>query len=446
MSSSQNYRTIAREAMEAIGYQGTASLLFRDLTAAFQSCIDQRIVEQKPFIALGLGDIVFRHTGMAIQFKLEMQPGLVNASAMPIFLDANSPFTQLFRQLGYGFAIENWTTTHEKILPICRDLRGMIDLKKGRVSGVFSKITTDINMGSGLWLVANLTAQEIAAICIHEIGHVFTYFESLLWTTTTNITLMTAKADINKMPSKEERVKLVFEVAEYMQVKLDDAEKLADPGLADVKFHTIFLAAKADPNVRSASGSLNYDLRSSEVVADQFATRHGAGRYVVSGLHKLEMMMSSPEVRPVWNHYIGEVTKLLVMVVPGIFAGPFAPIWIALVGLVALSYVSTANPELKIYDDPQERFVRIKHDLIQSLKTQRYNPKERDVLLRDIQEIDEIVKTMHNKRTMMNMLWIIVTSERRKQYNQMKIEQELEKLVDNDIFVRAAQLQSLQAK
>ncbi|MDH2154346.1 hypothetical protein [Stenotrophomonas sp. GD03657] len=450
MSSNKNYKTIAKEALEAIAYQGSTSLLFRDLTAAFQACIDQRIVDQKPFIALGMGDIVFRHTGMAIQFKLDMRPGLVNACAMPIILDGNSPFTQLMRQLGYGFAIDNWTTTHEKILPLSRDLRGMIDLKKGRVSGVFSKIPTEIEMGSGLWLVAGLTAQEIAAICIHEIGHVFTYFEALLWTTTTNITLQCAKMDINKMPDGEQRLKLVFEVAEFMQVKLDAAEKLADPQLADVKFYTIFLAAKADGNVRSSSGSLNYDMRSSEVVADQFAARHGSGRYLVTALHKMNVLYDDDSVKPVWFHFIAETKKILLAAGMITGAGMIAVPAGIVIGLLwvfgALLYITGANPELKIYDDPKERLVRIRHDLVQSLKTLRYSPKERDILLRDLQEIDEIIKSVHDKRTVMNMLWILATSERRKQYSQMKIEQELEKLVDNDIFVRAAQLQSLQAK
>lgn len=450
MSSNKNYKTIAKEALEAIAYQGSASLLFRDLTAAFQACIDQRIVDQKPFIALGLGDIVFRHTGLAIQFKLDMRPGLVNACAMPIILDGNSPFTQLMRQLGYGFAIDNWTTTHEKILPLSRDLRGMIDLKKGRVSGVFSKIPTEIQMGSGLWLVAGLTAAEVAAICIHEIGHVFTYFEALLWTTTTNITLQCAKMDINKMPNAEHRLKLVFEVAEFMQVKLDDAEKLADPQLADVKFYTIFLAAKADGNVRSSAGNLGYDMRSSEVVADQFAARHGSGRALATAMYKMSVLYDDAAVKPVWFHYITETKKILTAAGMVVGAGMIAAPAGVVIGLLwvfgALLYISGANPELKIYDDPKERLLRIKHDLVQSLKTQRYNPKERDVLLRDIQEIEDIIKTMNGSRTMMNMLWIYAGSERRKQYNQMKIEQELEKLVDNDIFVRAAQLQSLQAK
>lgn len=449
MSSNTSVSQIVRSSMEAIAYQGSTSGLFRDLTAAFQTCIDNSIKDQKSFMALNMGEIVRMHTGMAIQFKLDPEVGLVNACAMPILLDPNSPLLQLYKDLGYAFALDAYTTTHEKILPLTNSLRGSIDLKRGRVTGVLTKIPTDIMIGSGLWLTARLTAEECAAACIHEIGHVFTYFESLLWATTTNITLTSAKRDINRMPDGDMRIKLVFEVAQALQVKIDKAERLADPKLSDSEFQAIFLAAMGSERARTGAGSGNYDLRSSEVVADQFAARHGAGRQIISGLYKMHKQVNDPVTRPVWLHYFGEVRKLLATtgVVAFLFAAnPIAGvIAIAMVGLSALAYVSGANPELKIYDDPQERFARIRKDLVQSLKTIRFDPKERAVLLRDIEEIDEIIKTIHNKRTLMNMLWIYVSGERRRQFNQMKFEQELESLVNNDVFVNAAKLQTLNA-
>lgn len=447
MIPSNNYKSIAREAMEAIAYQGSSSGLFRDLTAAFRVCADKAITDQKSYMALNMGDIVFRHTGLAIQFKLDGQVGLINACAMPVLLDGNSPLLQVYRELKLGALVDAYTTTHEKILPICRDLRGMIDLKRGKVSGVFSKIPTDILMGSGLWLNNFLTPEECAAVCIHEIGHVFTYFESLLWTTSTNITLASAKRDINKMTDPNERIKLVFEVAEFMQAKIDDAERLADPKLSDVTFSTVFLSAATSPDVRTSSGSNTYDMRSSEVVADQFAARHGAGRHIVTGLYKMHASAHDTRLKPVWMHFVSEVVKIGVYVgitVTGAAASlPTAGVYLL---ISAAIYLGLANPELKIYDDPKERFERVKHDLIQSLKTQRYSPKERQILVDDIAEIEAVIKTMHNRRTFMNTIWILVTPNRRRQYSQMKIEQELEKLVDNDIFVRAAQLQSIQTK
>lgn len=445
MSGSTSTKNLVKASMEAIAYQGQSGL-FRELTAAFQQCIDRNIKDQKEFMALNMGEIVARHTGMAIQFKLDPQVGLINACAMPVILDANSPFLQAYKELGYGAYTDSWTTTHEKILPLCRSLRGSIDRGRSRVTGVFTKLPTDILMGSGLWLTLRLNAEEIAAICIHEIGHVFTYFESLLQATTTNITLACAKRDINKMPSKEERLQLVFEMAEFMQVKLDNAEKLADPTTRPEVFCSIFLAA-AGSRVRSSAGANQYDLRSSEVVADQFAARHGAGRATATGLHKMNAAFDPTLTAPIWLHYITEVIKLSVMAIglaAGAAAAPVAAVaMLGLVGLAVMGYLANPFVEFKIYDDPKERLDRIRKDLIQSLKTVRFDAKQRAVLVRDIDEIAELVNTIHGARTLMNMLWIYVGPNRRAQFKQMRFEQELEKLVNNDIFVKAAKLQTL---
>lgn len=445
MSGSTSTKNLVKASMEAIAYQGQSGL-FRELTAAFQQCIDRDIKDQKDFMALNMGEIVARHTGLAIQFKLDPQVGLINACAMPVLLDPNSPFLQALKTLGYGTYVDSWTTTHEKILPICRSLRGSIDRGRSRVTGVFSKIPTDILMGSGLWLTLRLSAEEIAAICIHEIGHVFTYFESLLQSVTTNITLASAKRDINKMTSKEERLQLVFEMAEFMQAKLDSAEKLADPNTRPEVFYTIFLAARGSAP-RTSAGAWQYDLRSSEVVADQFAARHGAGRAIATGLHKMNAAFDPTLTAPIWLHYVTEVVKLSVTIIgvaAATVANPGAGVFVlGIFALAAMGYMANPFVEFKIYDDPKERLDRIRKDLIQSLKTVRFDAKQRAVLVRDIEEIGELVDSIHGARTFANLLWNYVGPQRRTQFKQMRFEQELEKIVNNEIFVKAAKLQSL---
>ena len=445
MSGSTSTKNLVKASMEAIAYQGQSGL-FRELTAAFQQCIDRDIKDQKEFMALNMGEIVARHTGMAIQFKLDPQVGLINACAMPIILDTNSPFMQALKSLGYGAYVDSWTTTHEKILPLVRSLRGSIDRGRSRVTGVFTKLPTDILMGSGLWLTLRLSAEEIAAICIHEIGHVFTFFEALLQSTTTNITLASAKRDINKMPSKEERLQLVFEMADFMQAKLDNAEKLADPNTSPEVFYSIFLAARGSAP-RSSAGAFQYDLRSSEVVADQFAARHGAGRAIATGLHKMNTAFDPLLTRPIWLHYLGEVIKVTLAVIGVVAATVSNPgmglIVLSIFALAAMGYMANPFVEFKIYDDPKERLDRIRKDLIQSLKTVRFDAKQRAVLVRDIEEIGELVESIHGARSLMNMLWIYVGPNRRAQFKQMRFEQELEKIVNNEIFVKAAKIQSL---
>ena len=437
---------IMKASLEAVAYQGKSGL-FLDLTAAMQKCIDEQITDLKDFMALNLGSIILKHTGMSIQVKLDPVPGLINAMAYPVILDPNSPFIQLYKELGVGAAIDAQTTTHEKILPLCKSLRGSIDLGRSRVSGVFSKLPTTILLGTGLWTSGEFQADEIAAMFLHEIGHVFTYFEMLLHTTTANITLLTAKNDINRMKDQEQRLELVFEVAEFLQVKLEDPKKLADPEISLAEFQAVFLAATGSSQALYGTATTTYSLRSSEVVADQFAARHGAGRALVLGMAKLYAQADPTSTAPIFLKALSDSISLVRIVAAGVVGITFSPavglIYLGVVGLYALGWLGAANPELKIYDDPKERLERVRKDLIQTLKTHRFDPKMRDELVREIEDIQQIAKPFNDYRTIMNMLWIYVGANRRQQFRQMRFEQELERLVNNDLFVKAAKLQSL---
>lgn len=443
---SPSTKGIMKASLEAIAYQGVSGL-FRDLTLCMQRVIDEKIDNQLSFMKLNLGAIVFKHTGLAIQFKLDPEPGLIDVCTMPILLDPNSPFLQVFKDLNLSRYTDAVMTTHEKIIPVCKNMRGSIDLNKSRVSGVFSSIPTEILLGSGLWSVLKLNAQEIAAILLHEIGHIFTYFEALTHTATANITLMSAKRDINRMENQEERVKLVFEVAKFLDANIEDVEKLTDPKLNDFQFNAIFLAAIGSSKSISYTDTRVYNQRSAEVVADQFATRHGAGVALMSASSKVDLTASKDVTKPIWLSFISDVLTTLVTVgatVGALATGSILGIGIgSLAVLMAMGYLALANPELRIYDDPAERLERIRKDTIQTLKSNIFNQKVRDKLLSDLEEMKEIAKPFKDYRSLANMLWIYIGSSRRRQYKQMRFEQELEKLVNNEIFVKAAQLQSL---
>lgn len=434
--------SIYRDSLEAIAYQGKTSPLYRDLTFAFQRCIDERIISNNKFGALGIDDIIFRHTGIKAEVKLDPSRGLINACAYPIILDSSNPFTQMWHELGYTAHVDDWTHTQKRILPFTRDLKGSIDLGKSRVTGVFSKIPTQIYMGDGLWTNTTMTAAEIAAICLHEIGHVFTFFEMLLHTTTTNLTLMCAKRDINRAPNKEERLKLVFEVANVLGARVDNAEKLADPRTQDADFIAIYLSAISNGSINSTTAAgAKYDLRSSEVAADQWANRHGAGLALTMGLAKLPGYSSYK--MPIFAHAAVDILMLTARIAMMVFSATAAPIMVALAGMWVLGWLAVGDPEFRIYDDPAERLHRIRKDIVQILKSNIHDKKVRAALLQDLNEIDPFIAQYKDYRSIMNRLWIFVGSNRRAQYKQMRLEQELESISNNNLFVAAAKLQQL---
>ncbi len=440
--------SVAKSSLEAIAYQGGPSPLYRDLVLLFQRAIDEDrsgtggTYSPRKFEALNIGAVVRKHTGLNIDIKLDRDLNLVNACALPIILDPNNPFLQWIHDIGLGEVAEDWTTTRKKILPLTKELRGAIDLHHSKVSGVFSKIPTEIYMGAGLWRRAGMTAGEVAAICLHEIGHVFTFFEMILHTTTTNLTLMCAKRDINKMPSHEERVKLVYDVADALEVKVENVDKLASPNTAPTDFMAIFMAATSNSGMANTTQhGGKYDLRSSEVAADQWANRHGAGRDLALGLGK--MYHGDVASMPIFIQAFIDIIGLCRWIALVVFGAAMMPALSAIIVLLTLGWLGLADPEFRIYDDPQERLLRLRKDTVHNLKSNLYNAKVREILLADLKQIDEIAAKFKDYRSIMNRLWIFIGSNRRAQYKQMRLEQELENLSNSNLFVAAAQLQTI---
>lgn len=420
--------------LEAIQYQGSTSMLKHDLTFAMQNLIESGKPEQAFLDSLNLNAIVKKHTGLNVEFKLV---GEVNAYALPPILDLNSPLLAGFRAHGVGQ--DDLAPLHmgqNKVKAFSDSLKGSIDRANGKVTGVFSKIITTVSIGSGLWTEANLSAGEVAAVVLHELGHVFSFFETLTQVATTNMVLSSAVQALSKTTKKEERLQLVFGVAETMGVKIENPEALAEPTTKPETFASVFLKSYMEQQLRATHDSSRYDLRSAEFLADQFAARYGAGRDLVTGLDRMMRYAGGSHRRHFATYMIFEAFKIGVTMLGAVFS-PF--VWIPLV----LLYLTLAPVEDKIYDDPAERLARIKNDLVQSVKDTTLDPKVRTEILDDIETIDKVREGVKDRRSVANYLWIAMTSKRREQYSQMRVQQELERLVNNDMFVRAAQLKNL---
>jgi hypothetical protein len=96
--------------------------------------------------------------------------------------------------------------------------------------------------------------------------------------------------------------------------------------------------------------------------------------------------------------------------------------------------------EDNIYDLPTERLRRARSNLVQAMKDLSLESSDRRRILEDIEFIDNLTKDMIDRRTLLNLIWISLTPNRRKQHNQIKFQKELESLINNDLFVSAGKL------
>lgn len=421
--------------LEAINYQAK-SMLFQDLTFAFQNFIAGGKWTQKDMDQLNLSKIVMRHTGLNLEFKVDL--GEMNAYAVPPIIDVNSPLMDRFRIMGLDSTeqLGDYHMSFKKISAFSKEMRGGIDRANGRVSGVFSKILTSVTIGTGLWERGKLTPEEVAAVCLHEIGHVFTFLECLMQTATMNMVLTSANQALGKTTEMEHRLQLVHETALALDITVEDKESLARPNIKPDVFNAVFLKAAMEPKLRSSAGSATYDLRSSEFLADQFAARYGAGRALVTGLDRMHRTMGGAHRRSLATH-------IAVQAIWTVYYGMLiatSPVTGAIMILLLLIF---ANPEAKVYDDPAERLQRIRNDLVQSLKDNSLPAKVREQIVKDIELVDEARKGVVDRRSYFTYIWMAVSSKRRDQFKQMRFQQEIEGLVNNEFFVKAQQLKNL---
>ncbi len=431
------YQEVLQEVIsqEAISYQGTSSF-FPELTAALERLMGVENPTSKELENIGLSTLIQKHTGLKV--TVELESGLVNAYVIPPLIDVNSPFTDRFREMGLNKIedYEEFLLTAPKLRQLCEELRGSVDLGKGRVSGLFSEISCRLVLGTGLWTTMKMPPDEVAAIVLHELGHLFTFFECLTQTATTNMVLVTASQALSKTDTKEQRLQLIFETEKLLDVKIEDPDALASAKSENV-YEAVFIRATMDERLKSThTASSRYDLRSAEFVADQFAVRYGAGRSLAVALSKLMHNWSHRLSTPAW--VVIEVLKTLAFIfllckVGLLWAIYYLVIW----------FFGIYDPEFRVYDGPVERIERLRRDTVQVLKDPHLSAEQRKKLLEDIETLDNLLRDVTERRTFFNHLWIALTKHRRMQFSQLRFQQEIEKIVNNDFFVKAQQLKNL---
>lgn len=408
--------------LEAIAFQSNG-LLFQELTLAFTALEKIRNPTQTEVDAQGIPALVKRRTGMTVSFGVDPCPQ-PNAYVIPPSIDKNHalvmPEWRQYVGNKEGVTLANASKGA---------LQGSVDLKTGMVSGVFTQITFSTFLTAGLLQSTAFTGAEKAAVYLHELGHLFTYCEFLGFTVTTNIHLHAATEAIFNEPDLVRKYQIVTEASKVLGVKFEDPDALVKIGNKEV-LQTVILRETLT-QTRSAMGSSIYDLTGWEALSDQFATRHGAGRDLVTALVKIHKGQMMPAYQSTLLHLILTAIKVVwfMLIVVGTWG----------VGLLLLMI----NPAVKLYDDPEARLSRIRRDMTAALKDRDLPAAARSKVLEDIEVIDAILEPINDKRGMLELLHTAVSPKGRRQYNQLQFQVDLEKLVNNDFFLTAAKLKAL---
>ena len=404
--------------LEAIDFQ-KKSMLFAELTNQFQELIEINPTQPRAIEKSGLAKIITHYTGIPVDVTLDPNPK-PNAWAAPPILTKNHPLLKnAYRALYDEKQAVKLVDNAEGLL------QGTVDLRNSKVYGIFTKIDCKLGISVGCFN-AKMAADEMAAIMLHEIGHLFTYFEYAANMIRLNYVLNTATKAILETGDKVRRIEILENVEKAARAPIFDKKALAESENKET-YEAIIISANRE-ELRSELGSDIYDDRGWERLADQFAARHGAALPLATGLSKIwgrgdRSYMSTPKF--LMMETLKTIWFLTAMV---IFPA------------VALILFLTIPPLDDTYDRPKERLMSLKKQVVEALKDQS-NDKDRQLsLLQDVKALDDAMAAMKDRDTVFFQVWRILSPNIRKQANQVKDQKVLEDLINNNLFVSAAQL------
>lgn len=435
--------------MEAISYQGRSMLLFDLISAVetFRATVPPLSIHYEDFnlaqaaeafARLNLTGIVEKRTGMKINFSLDPDSYI---SCEPAVLDANNPFFKVLKT-GLFDPRPDALSRFQRAVRLAQDVQGWVDPKTAKVGGLFSSL--HCRMFVGLELIANeqFSSEEVAALILHELGHLFSFFETLGYTTASNMVVITAMDALRGIEDETQRFKLISQATSAFKAKPDPElfETKSDETVKVLLLKTIEQAEQDRVAQLAAGREHRYNYRSIEFMADQYAVRMGAAVPLATVQHKMAKM-HLPNYGISRSSFLAfQAARMALLGVTflnpvGMFLGP----------LTLLSCTLILASQAKDDDgqsDPIEMLGLISRDLVQLLKNPKLDGRKRKQLHDDLEAVNQLRSEVQHHHGIMRYIWRNVLPSGRRQAKAREIEKSIEDLVNNQLFVHASRLRS----
>lgn len=327
-------------------------------------------------------------------------------------------------------------------------LEGTVSLKNSKVTGFFSRIKCCMSIPVAMLHDKSYMDEELAALVLHEIGHSFTTFEYLSRSVSTNQALSLMQRVMDSSISYEDR-KIVFAHAvQAERIKLDqDAQKLI---LGDItpEALTLIVINQQIEACRSELGASVYDVVSCEYLADQFAARHGAGRYLITVLDKWTTRGGSNVSGVFLQASMSTMLAAASTIITGL---PVVGLAIGVMTML-LASGSSAYKESKyetefIYDNDETRINRVKYQMVERLKDTKCPAEEKKFILSYLEEVEPIVKKYQGQSSpkLRNRIAFFFSKKHKYDFEFMGLQKDLESLGNSNLFVMSEKLKALQS-
>ena len=422
-------KTSLRLGLETIAFQSDPAL-FNDLRIVINKLRTEKSITADKLKKSGLDKIIHSRTGITIFPVLETGAKGIGyvAYVKPPQIDANNPVVNYYRK--------NWLNQNVDGLAAIRSAKGMVtgslNRATGKVTGVFSEIGCELTIFKSFFTTDHFTDEEVAAIILHEVGHIWSYFEMLGEMITTNYVLQTVSKEFLKTGDNEKRVAILSEAEIVLGIKIENKQDLARVSNDDT-LQTVIISNVVREN-RSEFNSYVYDLTGWEQLSDQFAARHGCGVHLATALDKLYRLYGTDSYMTGFGFYFWEAIKLM-LVIGSMYTG---------YGIVLVLLTLMYCPLEREYDEPAARLQRIRKQMVEQTKLRDMTPEMRTDLLNDIAAVDAILKTITDRETFYYKVWKNLVPWGRRQVKAMEFQKIMEDLANNELYVNSAKILNIQ--
>lgn len=403
---------------EAIAHQ-VQSPFFKEMVKKLSSVSSKSSL--KDWYALDLDQTIEKYTGM--KFKVKFEP-IVNAYVFCPDLTANHIFSM---------DVYDHSTGDDAIKLAQKKLKeaGEVNLKTGRVSGIFSKLEISWCLGTELF-EAGLTADEVAAVAMHEIGHAFTTLEFAAELYTTNVIAHAMVTQVMKTSDVAVKMELIQNGYQSLGIDIDANEAKALADCNDEKVVYVDVVTKRRDKRISATGTITYDSRSCEAAADQFAARQGAGEHLAKGLYKIFKMCGDEAFHSSFHYNFASAMTYLFTT--------WLSLAVPVLGIIIILLYFSSDPLGGVYDTSKDRIARIKRELIDASKNLELDKEYRKSLERQIQLMEQMDAEMLNHKSFQERLFSMFSKRIRQQRARMTTMQLIEEMANNRLFSSANSL------
>lgn len=409
---------------ESISFQNPAFHL--SLTKLIQ---DNRENQDNTGLEIKIAECIKKYTNLNFEIHIGNYPMCVEIPQ----IDQNNPVIE-------GYGVKNGYLSKRGLSDIRKDkgnkVTGMIDPDSSYVGGYFAEMTP-IKMYLNEAMVfknpvnatdsKTYTAGEVSAAILHEVGHVWTYLYFIVRFRTDNQMMNAMVRDLDGTTDQNKREIIIMEAAKGLDVSVD-ALDLAQKQSSTV--YTVMVANMARKN-KSQSGT-GYDITSYEALADQFASRHGASRDLVTALDKLS-------VGTIYRRGTASYAFFEFVKVAFILGGVLIPGANILTSIGIMTMFMDSHNEL--YDKTGYRFKRIKHDLIEQLKDQSLDKVTALRIQQDIDTIDEVNKRYKDYTQLTGLIYDYLLVPGINKRKNIEFQQQLEEMAKNRLFQFSSILQ-----